>query len=96
MRSRARPAHPNARPSLRPKLHSRIVMRISPNTVFVDYLFEVGRRRRSGNDIVESPQGGNPDVLFEEKWQSVNPGHDSLFPELGALKNYSVSGHRGS
>ncbi|APF88651.1 hypothetical protein HI806_01915 [Ralstonia solanacearum] len=25
----------------------------------------------------------NPDVLFEEQWQSVRPPQDSLFPELG-------------
>ncbi|CAJ0773265.1 hypothetical protein R8510_03456 [Ralstonia chuxiongensis] len=25
----------------------------------------------------------NPDVLFEEQWQSVKPPQDSLFPELG-------------
>ncbi len=29
----------------------------------------------------------NPDVLFEEQWQSVNPVQDSLFPGLGAHPN---------
>lgn len=42
MRLRAPQAHRNARPNLRSKLRSRIEMRISPNTVCVDYLLEVG------------------------------------------------------